>query len=68
MTYGIASTRPTPLLCERFFQPATQLNRELKEHPENLGIGFTGVGANSGGMATLEGVVSVLEVLRYNSG
>lgn len=62
ITYGVDSTRPNPLLCERFFQFPGQLQRELREEPSKLGIGQTGMGASSGGMAAIEGVVAALEM------
>lgn len=62
ITYGLTSSRPSPLLCQRFFQPSLPMSKEMKEEPAKLSIGYTGIGSSSGGMAVLEGIVAALEV------
>ena len=62
ITYALASSRPSPLLCQRFFQPSLPMSKEMKEEPLKLSIGSTGIGSSSGGMAVLEGIVAALEV------
>ena len=66
ITYGLASSRPSPLLCQRFFQPYPPMNKEMKEEPGKFSIGHTGIGSSSGGMAVLEGIVAALEVSTPN--
>ena len=67
ITYGLASSRPSPLLCQRFFLPSPPMNKEMKEEPAKFSIGQTGIGASSGGMAVLEGIVAALEVPTLSS-
>ncbi|KAF9650243.1 hypothetical protein BDM02DRAFT_3268153 [Thelephora ganbajun] len=62
ITYGLASSRPSPLLCQRFFQPSVLMNKEMKDEPVKFSIGHTGIGSSSGGMAVLEGIVAALEM------
>ncbi len=60
VSYGTADTRPTPLLCKRFFadfQPVTKL---IKEEPAKLGVGLSSSGTH--GMSALEGFVAAVEV------
>lgn len=67
ITYGLTSSRPSPLLCQRFFQSSLPMSKEMREDPAKLSIGFTGIGSSSGGMAVLEGIVAALEVSIPNS-
>jgi hypothetical protein len=62
ITYGLTSSRPSPLLCQRFFQTSLPMSKEMKEEPAKLSIGNTGIGSSSGGMAVLEGIVAAIEV------
>ena len=62
ITYGLASSRPSPLLCQRFFQQFGSMNKEMKDESAKFSIGQTGIGSSSGGMAALEGIVAALEV------
>ncbi|KAK0204626.1 hypothetical protein DFS33DRAFT_1321669 [Desarmillaria ectypa] len=60
VSYGTADTRPTPLLCKRFFadfQPVTKL---IKEEPSKLGVGLSSSGTH--GMSALEGFVAAVEM------
>jgi hypothetical protein len=61
VTYATADTRPSPLLCKRFFADLQPVTKEIKEEPGNLGIGQTTSGG-SRGMAALEGLVAAIEV------
>lgn len=61
VTYGTADTYPSPLLCKQYFEEFQNVTKDMKDSPENLGIGTTGSGGN-GGMAALEGLVAAIEV------
>lgn len=61
VTYATADTRPSPLLCKRFFTDYQPVAREMKDAPDKLGIGSTNSGGTRG-MAALEGLVAAIEV------
>ncbi|KAG6917444.1 hypothetical protein DXG01_002530 [Tephrocybe rancida] len=60
ITYAMADTLPSPLLCKRFFIESPPVTKEMKESPTNLGIGSTNSGGQRG-MAALEGLVAAIE-------
>ncbi|GLB37118.1 hypothetical protein LshimejAT787_0401690 [Lyophyllum shimeji] len=61
VTYAMADTLPSPILCKRFFTDFQLVTKEMKDAPMNLGIGTTNSGG-SRGMAALEGLVAAIEV------
>ncbi|KAG6842103.1 hypothetical protein C0991_002757 [Blastosporella zonata] len=61
ITYAMADTRPSPLLCKRFFVDSSPVTMEMRDSPASLGIGSTNSGGNSG-MAALEGLVAAIEL------
>ncbi|KAG5735637.1 hypothetical protein E4T56_gene6979 [Termitomyces sp. T112] len=61
ITYAMADTKPSPLLCKRFFLDYQPVTKEMRESPTSLGIGMTNSGGNRG-MAALEGLVAAIEL------
>lgn len=62
VTYGTADTYPSPVLCKQYFAEHQLVTKDIKDAPENLGIGTTVPNGNRG-MAALEGIVAAIEVL-----
>lgn len=60
ITYGTADTRPSPVLCTRFFVNPVAISKEMKETPFSLGVGVASQGER--GMAALEGYAATIEV------
>lgn len=63
VAYGLSSTRPSPILCKRYFSKIETLKRDCLEIPEIVGLGQAGnEEAERDGMAMLEAFASALEV------
>ena len=63
VTYGLSSTRPSPILCKRFFSGLGTLKRDSLEIPELVGLGQVEDGdSERHGTAMLDGFACALEV------
>lgn len=63
VTYGLSSTRPSPILCKRYFSKIETLKRDSLEIPELVGLGQVGnEESERDGMAMLDAFASALEV------
>ncbi|KAI0316406.1 hypothetical protein OF83DRAFT_1284144 [Amylostereum chailletii] len=60
ITYGTADTRPSPVLCTRFFVNPVAISKEMRETPFALGVGVASQGER--GMAALEGYAATIEM------
>ena len=63
VTYGLPSTRPSPILYKRYFSKLEVLKRDSLEIPELVGLGrITNEESERDGMAILDGFACALEV------
>ena len=63
ITYGLSSTRPSPIICRRYFGKIETLKRDSLEVPELIGLGQTSnEESERDGMAMLDAFAAALEV------
>ena len=63
VTYGLPSTRPSPILCKRYFSKPEVLKRDSLEIPELVGLGqISNEESERDGMAMLDAFACALEV------
>ena len=63
VTYGLPSTRPSPILCKRYFSKLEVLKRDSLEVPELVGLGQVSNGESErDGTAMLDAFACALEV------
>lgn len=63
VTYGSSSTRPSPILCKRYFSKVQTLRRDSLEIPELVGLGqVSNEESERDGTAMLDAFASALEV------
>jgi len=63
VTYGLPSTRPSPILCKRYFGELEPLKRDCLEAPELVGLGqVNNEDSERHGTAMLDAFACALEV------
>ncbi|KAF9791872.1 hypothetical protein BJ322DRAFT_1322 [Thelephora terrestris] len=63
VTYGLSSTRPSPILCKRYFSRIETLKRDSLEIPELVGLGqVSNEESERDGMAMLDAFAAALEM------
>ena len=68
VTYGLPSTRPSPILCKRYFAELESLKRDSLEIPELVGLGQVSNGESErDGTAMLDAFACALEVRSFRT-